>query len=431
MTKALILGGYGLIGAACLRALRDAGVQVVGLGRSATAAARVDPDGDWLFADMARMTVADWQDALAGVDVVVNAAGALQDSGRDDLAGVHATAPERLVTALQGSGVRVIQISAVGVSAQADTAFYRTKACGDAAVRGYDGPWVILRPGLVLASAAYGGTALLRAAAALPGIAPQVYPRTRIQTVAMADLTHAVILCAQGAIRSGTEADLVEPEAHSLPRITRHLRRWLGLPPARLSVPMPAPLLSMIGRGADALAWLGWRSPLRSTALRVLATDVTGDPGPWAAAGGPPCRSLADTLRSLPATVQDRWFARLWPLLPLSIAVLSLFWLTSGLVGLWQWAAAAEVLTARGTSPGVALAAVVGGGLADVALGLAILWRRWARAACVGMAILATAYLLGGTILTPDLWSDPLGPFTKILPAVLLPLMTAAMLEDR
>ncbi|WP_420813175.1 NAD(P)H-binding protein [Methylobacterium currus] len=59
---------------------------------------------------------------------------------------------------------RVVQVSTVGAAPDARTAFLRTKDAADAALAQADLDWTILRPGLVLAPTAYGGTALLRAA---------------------------------------------------------------------------------------------------------------------------------------------------------------------------------------------------------------------------------------------------------------------------
>lgn len=430
MARILVLGAYGLIGTACARAAEAAGHEVRRLGRSAAAARLAAPGADWVIADMARMDVADWHAATEGCDAVVNAAGALQDGGRDDLEAVHATAIDRLARALAGRGVRLVQISAVGASPDADTDFMRSKARGDAHVRAMDGPWVILRPGLVIGPAAYGGTALLRAAAALP-VAPRPFACSPVQTVALDDVARAAVLGATGAVPPATEADLVEPAPRPLPEVIARLRAWLGLPPPRLALVPPGWTMALAGHVGDALSRLGWRPPLRTTALRVLADGVTGDPAPWRAAGGPDCRPLDATLAALPATVQERWFAKLWPLMPLAVAILSAFWTLSGLIALLRPEAAARVLTARGWPDGAAMAVVLGGAVLDVALGLAILWRPAARAACLGMAATAAAYLVGGTLGAPDLWADPLGPLTKVLPAIVLPLLTRALLEDR
>ncbi|MEZ5722598.1 MAG: NAD(P)H-binding protein [Paracoccaceae bacterium] len=114
---------------------------------------------EWVIADIGRMSGDDWRALVAGADVVVNAAGALQDGARDDLVAVHVTAVERMLAALAGSGTRVVQISAAGVraEAEAETAFFATKAQGDAALMRSGLDWVVLRPVLVLAPAAYGG----------------------------------------------------------------------------------------------------------------------------------------------------------------------------------------------------------------------------------------------------------------------------------
>ena len=73
---------------------------------------------------------------------------------------------------------------------------------------------------------------------------------------------------------------------------------------------------------------------------------------------------------------------------------------------------------------------LAGAGL-DIALGLAVTVRPWARAACFGMAGLSVVYLALGTTLTPWLWADSLGSLLKVLPGILLALVTAALLEER
>jgi uncharacterized protein YbjT (DUF2867 family) len=304
MRRALVLGGYGLIGSACATALAGAGFQVTGVGRSASAARRADPRVAWVIRDIPTVTTADWRGLLDGVDVVVNAAGALQDGARDDLTAIHVKAVAALTEAAQDLPLRIVQISAAGVSLTASTRFFRTKAEGDAIIATAR-DWVILRPTLVLARDAYGGTALLRAAAALPGILPQVMPDSRIQTVHLDDLAAAVVAAATGAIPSGTIADLTAPESHSLPNLTLAFRRWLGLPEPRFRPRLPHWALAFTSRIADALGLLGWRSPLRTNAIAALADGIHGDPATWTKAGGRSCRPLAETLAAMPATGAD------------------------------------------------------------------------------------------------------------------------------
>jgi uncharacterized membrane protein len=141
--------------------------------------------------------------------------------------------------------------------------------------------------------------------------------------------------------------------------------------------------------------------------------------------------SLEETLSRMPGNAQERAFARLYLALPLAIACLSFFWLLSGAIGFLSHADARAVLTGRGVPAWFAEVAVTGGALADIALGLAVLVRRWCRAACLGMIVLSAAYLAGATAMTPDLWADPLGPLVKVLPSIMLALLVALALEDR
>ncbi len=74
---------------------------------------------------------------------------------------------------------------------------------------------------------------------------------------------------------------------------------------------------------------------------------------------------------------------------------------------------------------------VLSGIAVDILLGAAILFRPTARLACIGMIGTSILYLVAGTVLTPALWLDPLGPFVKVLPATLLAAVTWAVLEER
>ena len=429
--RALVLGGYGLIGSACLRALRQAGFSVTGMGRSEAAARAVAPDVPWVIRDLPAVTPGDWSELLEGVDVVVNAAGALQDGARDDLDAIHVTLIRNLVAGARGRPLRIVQISAAGVAEDASTEFFRSKARGDALLRAAPVEHVILRPVLVLSPEAYGGTALLRGAAGLPGVVPHVFPGSQVQTVHVEDVAAAVLAAAERRVPAGLCADLTEAGARPFPDLVTRIRGWLGFPEARVALPVPCGVLRLSGRAADLLAHLGWRTPLRSTALQALGDGITGDPRTWEQAGGAPCRSLDETLAALPATRQERLFARAYFVMPLAIAVLSVFWLVSGLIGLWQVGPAMEVLAARGMAPTLNAGFVIGGGLADIALGLAIFWRPRARLAALGMVLLSLAYMAGSAVLAPGLWADPLGPMVKVLPAVALALTVWVLLEER
>ncbi len=425
----LVIGGHGLIGGAVVAALLAAGHPVAGAGRGVAQAARRQPSVRWHRIDLAD-PAADWAPALAGVSAVVNCAGALQDGPADSLAGVHVAGLARLVAACEAAGVRrFIQVSAAGV-AESPGAFGATKREGDALLARSGLDWLVLRPGLVLAPVAYGGSALLRALAAFPLVVPALHPGRVVQVVGADDVAAAVVAALRPGPPRGVAIDLVALEPTTLRDILAGLRAWLGLAPAPV-VAVPGFVAVAGARLADGLAWLGWRSPMRSTSLAQLEAGVRGDGAAAVALLGRPVRGLGAWLAAHPAGAQEAWFARLYLLKPAVIGMLALFWLVSGLVGLARPAEAASVLEVAGFTPGLARAAVLGGSLADIALGLLALHRRGARLALWGMLAVTAGYLGGATLWRPDLWLDPLGVLVKTLPAAMLAVVAMALLEDR
>jgi uncharacterized protein YbjT (DUF2867 family) len=428
--KVAVLGGHGLVGAPIVGTLLAATHRVIGIGRRIESAGRRMPGATWRQLDLATASVDQWAVCLAGADVVVNCAGALQDSAADRLHDAHVEGVRRLIDGARRAGVRrFIQISAAGV-ASSPGAFGATKRAAETLVAESGLDWLILRPGLVLAPAAYGGSALLRGLAGFPLLIPVLHPESRVQVIAAADVARAVLAALGPGAPAGTAIDLVAPGETTLGDLLRALRRWLGLRPAPL-LRVPAPLAGLVARVADALALLGWRSPMRSTTLAQLAAGVGGDSAAAAALLGRQPLDLRQVLAAHPAGVQESWFARLYFLKPVIVLTLALFWILSGVIGLARLDAATAVLLAAGFAEAVARAVVAGGSVLDIALGLMLLHRRAAAPALLGMLAVTAGYLFGATIWLPDLWADPLGPLVKTIPAAVLVLVALAILEER
>ncbi|MDA5093342.1 SDR family oxidoreductase [Aliiroseovarius sp. KMU-50] len=431
MIRVLVLGAYGLIGAGITRHLISQEYEVVGLGREAATAHRLFPDLEWRIVDLRELTdPAAWVPVLDGIDAVVNCAGALQDGAEDDLSAVHHLMPAALGEAAAERKLPVVQISAVGVAPDASTAFFRTKAEGDAALLTSGTPVWILRPGLVISQQAYGGTALIRMLAAVPLVQPLALGKTPVQCVGIADLAHAVDRALKGELPTGTPIDLVEEQPRPLREVIALHRRWLGFAPARLYLPLPRILLPILGWVADGLGRLGWRSPLRSTALEVMKTGVAGDPVPYRRAGGQ-IASLEQQLTATPVGTEHRLQARLSLLMPLVLMGLSLFWILSGVVGVVSLSMAAEVLVEAGWSLFAAKATVLFWSAIDIAIGLAVLWRAHAARACWAMIVVSLVYLISASALAPSLWLDPLGALVKVIPVILSALLLRMLLENR
>lgn len=427
----LVLGAYGFIGASVVRHLRAEGFAVKGLVRNLPTAGRVLPDVEVLQGDLRDFdTASDWLAILDDVGVVVNCAGALQDGGQDDLRAVHHTAIAALGRSCADKGIAIIQISAIGAEPDATTAFMRTKAEGDAALLASGAALWLLRPGLVIGQSDYGGTALLRMLAAVPFVQPIAYRHSPVQCVSMDDLCAVIVSAIHGRLPVG-DYDLVEDSPHPLSQVLSATRQWLGFPAARWVVTIPSVLTKTLATVADLLTWLGWKSPLRSTAMKVMAHGVTGDPEPYREATGRSLRRLDEIYTDLTCGREHRLTARMTLMMPLVIGTLSLFWILSGLIGLTGLSAAADFLIRAGWSANTAGTSVVFWSLVDIALGLAVLLRSWALRACQVQVAVAAFYLIAATVVIPELWLDPLGPLVKVLPALMLSLIAIPMLENR
>jgi hypothetical protein len=240
--------------------------------------------------------------------------------------------------------------------------------------------------------------------------------------VALDDVAVACADAVEGASPPNTDRILAAAEVLSLQQVVALHRRWLGLPPARATLDLPAFLAAPLIWVADLAGWLGWRSPVRSTAMKVMQDGVVAD-----GKSGSALAPLAAILAANPAGLQDRIAARLFLLMPILVLALAALWIGSGVVGLVH-AHQAAALIGGGTG---AEALVKSCALIDLLLGGAILIRRFARTAALLMALMSLAYLAGGTFVTPMLWLDPLAPLLKILPAFALALVAAATLDRR
>lgn len=424
----MVVGASGLIGSALAAHLSQAGHSIVAVGR------RLAPGlvpVHQVQLDVARATDPDiWLTHLAGVDAVVNCAGALQESG-DELTGVHVSGISALFRACERSGIRrVVHLSAVGVDRETPTEFSRTKLAGDRALMALDLDWIILRPSVVIGRAAYGGSALLRGLAALP-IRPMMPNTAPLQPVLLDDLVSVVAFFLQPGAPVRQAIEIVGPRQYSFDDLVSLFRNWMRWPAAHV-LALPGWMSAAVYRLGDLIALLGWRPPVRMTAQLEMTRGARGDPSAMLKVTGLRPRALEDELRREPASVQERWFARLYLLKPLVIGVSSLFWVGTGLVSLGPgWERGITLVMDGGVSRELATLAVLAGGLGDLIIGTAMMHRRSARLALYGAVAISITYAIIGSIIVPWLWTDPLGPMLKIGPLIVFNLVALAILEDR
>lgn len=433
----LVLGASGLIGRFVTDDLRARGFRVVGVARSLSPAQKMsalDLELPIMSMDAAALTRFFGEHA---VDIIVNCLGVLQDGPGSDTNAVHRDFVARLLQAVAGSGraIRLVHISIPGTAAADRTAFATTKREAERLIAASGIPHAILRPGLVIAPSAYGGSAMLRALAAFPLDLPAKEMATPFHFVAIEDISATIAwLAARDVDDANAKAvtwDLMQAEPVTMAGVVKQFRRAFGTE-GWPHVAMPSLMLGLCAKIGDLASYLGWMPPMRSTAIAELRRGVSGDPSAWIATTGLAPKTLAETIGRHPATIQDKWFARLFLMKALIVASLAAFWLVSGVIALFvSYRAAAGILTAHNFPPALVDPITIGTSLMDISIGALIAVRRTAAIGLVAGIMASLGYMLGAAILAPDLWIEPLGALVKTGPAIVLMLVALLMLDNR
>lgn len=422
--RILLTGANGFIGRYLLARLAGAGHEVIPAVRDPRQTDAMLGRAASVCVDFNRDTSPDdWLRRLRGIDAVINCAGILQGRPGQSIDAIHAAAPIALFQACERAGVpRVIQISAI--SAGAETAYAQTKQKADAFLRGSKLNWVILRPSLVYAAGAYGGTALFRALAALPFAIPLVSKGEQLfQPVHMDDVTSTVLRILDDPTIGRAVIDPVGPEALTLKQILLDLRQWLGFG-AVPTIPIPFPLIRAATRLGDVVG-----GTINTTALQQLEFGNAGSLEAFTTATGIQPRRWRDALLAFPAQTQDRWAARLYFLRPMLRWSIALTWFGSAFAGLVHRDAIASGLPIFGHTLPMAL--IVSVCLLDLAIGAAVV-ARWRTGLMAALQLVAVAaYTLVLTFSDPALWTEPFGPLLKNLPFAAAVLALAAMETER
>jgi uncharacterized protein YbjT (DUF2867 family) len=280
-----VLGGSGFIGRYVVKRLAKRGEVVAVGGRHAADARFLRVDGD--VGQVGLINVAIDNEALlpaflAGKDALINCVGILQERGRQTFDRVHHAAPARLARLAREAGIeRLIHISAIGADPRASSAYARSKAAGEQAVKDAFPTATILRPSVVFGPE----DDFFNRFAAMAMMSP-VLPligggETRFQPVYVGDVADAAISALDDPAAAGRTYELGGPKVYTLrallelmlAEIRRH-RHFIDLPfglaafQARLMSLLPHPPLTpdqvellrrdnVVSSGALTLATLG------------------------------------------------------------------------------------------------------------------------------------------------------------------------------
>ncbi len=178
--------------------------------------------------------------AVAGAEVVVNLVGILAEKKPGGFKRVHEDAAGLVASVAAAHGVRhLVHVSALGASAASPSAYAKSKAAGEAAVRQAFPAAVILRPSVVFGYEDGFFNRFARMAQLLP-VMPIMAAATKFQPVYVADVADAVIAALKPAF-AGTTFELGGPAVMTMGEVIAYAQEETD----RIAWVLPLPMWYM------------------------------------------------------------------------------------------------------------------------------------------------------------------------------------------
>ncbi|NOT64437.1 MAG: sugar nucleotide-binding protein [Methylotenera sp.] len=244
--KVLVLGGNGFIGRNIVAKLRLQGTQILIGSRKAT-------QGNIVNVRMQHMKKPeDWLSLLQDVNVVVNSVGILRERRGETYNDIHTNSPAALANACAQLNVRLIHVSALGLSLNAKSNFIRSKFNGEQAILASGAQATIVRASLLDGEGGFGAK-WFRRVASWP-LQLVMTSQGLIAPLQVTDLGEAIAnLCMTQQKNMPQIIELGGTKVMSIPQYLAQLRAAKKLKPA-LQLPMPKWLVRAASHVFDVLA---------------------------------------------------------------------------------------------------------------------------------------------------------------------------------
>ncbi len=269
-----VFGGSGFIGAQAVRQLARAGWRIRVAVRNPAKAYAMRLAGDVGQIDIVQANVRNLPSlrrALSGATAAVNLVGVLRETGRQGFQAVQVMGARNVAEAARAEGVsRLVQMSAIGADAGSESKYARTKAEGEAAVRGIYPDAVIVRPSIVFGPQ----DDFFNRFAAMAQISP-VLPllgggATRFQPVYVGDVAKAIARTAAAPEAAGQTYELGGPAAFTFRQLMEMMLAEIGK--RRFLAPVPWPVARLMGQAGD-IAGAFIAPPVTSDQVLLLKSD--------------------------------------------------------------------------------------------------------------------------------------------------------------
>lgn len=288
-----VFGGGGFVGRQVAQALLARGARVRVAQRDPSTALRVKPLGglgqvQFIAADIRKPdSVAR---AVAGADIVINLVGILAG----DFDAIQHQGAANVAQAAAAAGARaLVHMSAIGADPESPSAYGRSKAAGEAAVKAAFPTATIIRPSIIFGPEDQFLNRFADIIAMAP-VVPVIGGATKFQPVYVADVAQAIANAAeQPGVHGGRTFELAGPQVVSMKEINGWIAKAIGRNQPLIDVPHAfASLLAMLP-GA----------PITRDQLAMLGRDNVAAPG----APGLEALGIAPTPMG---AVADKWMVR-------------------------------------------------------------------------------------------------------------------------
>lgn len=242
-----VFGGTGFLGRHIIWQLAKTGARIRVATRSRSRAYFLRPAGDVgqvtpVFCDV--NDDASVAAALKGATHAVNLVGILAEKGKSTFMRIHVEAAERIARAAREENLELlVHISALGVSAEAKSAYARSKAEGESKAIHAFSRTVILRPSVVFGPEDHFFNlfaAMARASSLLPLIGGG---KTRFQPVYVGDVAKAVANIVKSPDPENYDGQIFElggPRAYTFRELLDLMKEYTRLEANYISLPFPA-----------------------------------------------------------------------------------------------------------------------------------------------------------------------------------------------
>lgn len=270
-----VFGGSGFVGAQAVRALAKAGWRVRVAVRAPNTSYDLRPLGEVGQIQPVRCDITSPEDvaaALKGASAAVNLVGVLNENGKRTFQALHVDGARNVAEACKAAGIaRLVQISAIGADANSASAYARSKAAGEAAVRAVLPEAVIIRPSIVFGA----GDDFLNRFASLAVMAPALPliggGETKLQPVYVGDVAEAIARATTRADAAGRTFELGGPAVWTFGDVLKYILRETKR--ERALIPLPFGVARIIGGLAQITAGFGITPLLTKDQVVSLESD--------------------------------------------------------------------------------------------------------------------------------------------------------------